>query len=550
MTSTNTVSTTRYMGHNDLRADMYPIADNTCDDCPVCLESLSSEEARILPCNHVFHTTCLDQMIKCGITGSSSQPTCGLCRSNIEPPINHDELPRFTKLIDRVHGEHKHYQYNGISWCIQQEKTHSRAILLADEMGLGKTFTIIGTMIENFMQRTLIVVPVALIQQWKEQIKRLTGHDCVVFHGQQRNKYTTQTLSQYPVVLTTYGQIAMNLKKPSADNILYDISWNRVVFDEAHHLRNSRTGRYHGANKLSANTRWFVTGTPVQNTPRDIQAIALLAGIPTNDLIQYHMLRRTKQGVGLSLPSLIFHTENVEWSNEQEKALAEEIHAKLPNNPIHSSFNGTFTDHIADHPLLALIRARQMCTFPATMGSSVRQLVQDGDIDPANPGIQGLLGSSKLNAVLQKITSRSNNGAKKIVFCTFHREMNFLKNKLTQENIHTQIYNEKNKNTNTPDVLILQVQTCCEGLNLQEYSEVYFVTPHWNPFVEKQAIARCHRMGQTQSVHVFQFIMNSHEFNGSQNEDAEPYTFDTLVQYMQEEKCHIADQVLGGEYTL
>jgi hypothetical protein len=57
------------------------------------------------------------------------------------------------------------------------------------------------------------------------------------------------------------------------------------------------------------------------------------------------------------------------------------------------------------------------------------------------------------------------------------------------------------------DVLILQIQTCCEGLNLQQFSEVYFVSPDWNPAVEDQAIARCHRFGQTEPVSVFRFVM-------------------------------------------
>jgi hypothetical protein len=59
-----------------------------------------------------------------------------------------------------------------------------------------------------------------------------------------------------------------------------------------------------------------------------------------------------------------------------------------------------------------------------------------------------------------------------------------------------------------PTVLILQIRTCSEGLNLQSYSDVYFVSPHWNPCVEDQAIARCYRMGQTKGVRVFRFYMS------------------------------------------
>ena len=47
----------------------------------------------------------------------------------------------------------------------------------------------------------------------------------------------------------------------------------------------------------------------------------------------------------------------------------------------------------------------------------------------------------------------------------------------------------------TPDVLLIQIKAD-EGLNLQNYNDVYFTSPHWNPAVEDQAVARVHRIGQ------------------------------------------------------
>jgi len=72
-----------------------------------------------------------------------------------------------------------------------------------------------------------------------------------------------------------------------------------------------------------------------------------------------------------------------------------------------------------------------------------------------------------------------------------------------------------------PTVLILQIRTCSEGLNLQSYSDVYFVSPHWNPCVEDQAIARCYRMGQTSQVRVFRFYMSDFVAERSGAADAE-----------------------------
>ena len=68
------------------------------------------------------------------------------------------------------------------------------------------------------------------------------------------------------------------------------------------------------------------------------------------------------------------------------------------------------------------------------------------------------------------------------------------------------------------DILVVQIQTACEGLNLQEYSEVYFTSPHWNPAVESQAVARCHRLGQKEDVDVFRFSMESFEGDESLDE--------------------------------
>ena len=82
----------------------------------------------------------------------------------------------------------------------------------------------------------------------------------------------------------------------------------------------------------------------------------------------------------------------------------------------------------------------------------------------------------------------------------------------------------------TCDVLILQIQTGCEGLNLQQFSEIYFVSPHWNPAVEDQAVARCHRIGQNEAVDVFRFAMKGFD------EDENTKTLDSYSASVQDVK--------------
>jgi SNF2 family DNA or RNA helicase len=103
--------------------------------------------------------------------------------------------------------------------------------------------------------------------------------------------------------------------------------------------------------------------------------------------------------------------------------------------------------------------------------------------------------------------------------------------------------NEKN------NALILQIQTGCEGLNLQEnYSEIYFVSPHWNPAVEDQAIARCHRIGQKNIVSVFKFQMSS--FVSEQIDELgnkiNTQTIDKYVNSVQDSKREMATKLISN----
>jgi hypothetical protein len=142
---------------------------------------------------------------------------------------------------------------------------------------------------------------------------------------------------------------------------------------------------------------------------------------------------------------------------------------------------------------------------------------------------------SKMDKVVATIVSEAASASgsdrrKSIVFCHYRREMTQLRDMLLRSGCVGAagagagvVSDEKDIAiidgsvgarersrifASMPTVLILQIRTCSEGLNLQSYSDVYFVSPHWNPCVEDQAIARCYRMGQTKGVRVFRFYMS------------------------------------------
>lgn len=167
-----------------------------------------------------------------------------------------------------------------------------RGGILADVMGLGKTLSILsliaetrdesrrfrrngvtGEDIECNAKATLIICPKSVLSNWKEQIEThcVPGNmKCYLYHGTNRTQ-ATEVLARHDIVLTSYNTAAAEfgegVRKKRA---LASINWFRVVLDEAHSIRTQTTQVSKACCALSAERRWAVTGTPVQNSLTDL----------------------------------------------------------------------------------------------------------------------------------------------------------------------------------------------------------------------------------------------------------------------------------------
>ena len=264
----------------------------------------------------------------------------------ITPILNYEKeigksVSYFHDFLTAANLEKKDYQTEGIRFCLRNEisppalpfQTCIRGGIVADEMGLGKTIMMIGLIIANFKQRTLVVLPVALVKQWEQQILKNAGHKALVYYGTEKRKITDQELAKAHVVITTYGHMirrdisvstathsAPNHSSYTPKNRLYGLAWDRVIFDEAHHVRSKHTQIFRSVATLKAKIRWFVTGTPIQNSIHDFYSLCALLGLESSyyankdnirEIVTSFVLKRTKKSVGLTLPPLTTHTVSV-----------------------------------------------------------------------------------------------------------------------------------------------------------------------------------------------------------------------------------------------
>ncbi|KAH9837668.1 SNF2 family N-terminal domain-containing protein [Rhodofomes roseus] len=263
------------------------------------------------------------------------------------------------------------HQILGVAWMMNQERVSPhKGGILADEMGLGKTVQMIATMAINLPEpedkhrTTLVVVPAALLQQWKDELLTKTNgiFSVHIHHGKDKLK-SVSALSKKDVIITTYHTLCGDFTIPSGiesedemeylmDNggLLSQMKWYRVIADESQFIRNRRTRSSKAVAMLRAKYRWCLTGTPVTNTLADIYGFlrfgrfrpwnvwkdfneyiakeqlrdAPLAGLRAQEILKPLLLRRTKDAEIegeplLQLPEKHIELEYLEFSDEERQ---------------------------------------------------------------------------------------------------------------------------------------------------------------------------------------------------------------------------------------
>ncbi|MFN8300228.1 MAG: DEAD/DEAH box helicase [Chitinophagales bacterium] len=416
------------------------------------------------------------------------------------------------------------YQQKGFEWLVLLSNIDAGACL-ADDMGLGKTLQTIA-----FLQhqtnlkpnaRHLIVAPLSLVFNWKQELEKFApGLGLYVFHQNNRDVQEF-TASGKQVMITSYGTARSAMEELSL------ISWDTVVIDESHNIKNPTAQITKAVYKLSAVNRIALSGTPVMNNTFDIysQLNFLLPGLlggpeffkreyaipidrdmnmdKTNALQKItapFVLRRTKKQVAADLPD---KTESVIWCqmDEPQKEAYEAIKKQIKSNVFLDIERDGFTK--AKFSILqGILKLRQICCAPS--------LLKDEEITTKD--------SIKMEMVMNELRDNVS-GSKSLVFSQYLGMLEMIAQQCKKENIPYLYFdgstplNERAQMVNTFQdensdvrVFLISLKAGNAGLNLTAAEYVFLMDPWWNNAVEQQAIDRTHRIGQTKNIFAYKLI--------------------------------------------
>jgi SNF2 family DNA or RNA helicase len=421
--------------------------------------------------------------------------------------MNEKNMEPFEKIV-KAHNLNRHtYQIRGIRWLMRKDK--NRGGILADEMGLGKTLQTIGLLVCNQVPKTLLVLPLVLIDQWYDSLTKYTDFKVLIFH---------KNYLKHDVVLDNYDVVIVNSNGLSSNNV-QSIFWNRCVVDEAHNFRNPKTVKSFNLCKLRRKSTILLTGTVINNRFGDLSTLFSYLGVTIkekiknkNDLIREHVLRRTQKAVGIKVPNMKVNYKTVSWqktnkmlnvSGNYHKHLGCNADVKFIERGLNEEDRLRLRDKISGGiPLKYYMKCRQLCVRPTLLVDAPYGHDVSMDVD------------CKLDVVLKDVLRCS---VPRIVFCNFIQEMEYIRSRCKRAGLKCAVVNGKVKKNDrvellkkTWDVLVLQIRTCSEGLNLQNYGAIYFTSVDWNPALESQAIARSVRQGQLrETVEIHRYVMDN-----------------------------------------
>ena len=435
----------------------------------------------------------------------------------------------------------REYQKIGYTWMRTLARYHFGGIL-ADDMGLGKTLQVIALLTAFYQEKTeqkaagnegsgselplpsLIVCPASLVYNWGQEFARFSPEIRVLLIAgtakERQEQLEEQMRMEAPegaqVIITSYDLLKRDRAAYLGRTFEYEI------IDEAQVIKNAKTQGAKAVKEISANARFALTGTPVENRLSEFWSIFdfLMPGflysyrkfreryelpiVKNQDpealtalrrMTGPFVLRRLKKDVLRELPTKEERIVYSAASGRQQKLYTASA-LKLKEALAGGAWSGNGKLEV----LSQLMRLRQICCDPALCFEDYT-----GE-------------SAKLETCVSLIASASAAGHKILLFSQFASMLERIRERLLQEGISSHLLvgatpkEERSRMvqafaSDEVPVFLISLKAGGTGLNLTAADIVIHYDPWWNVAAQNQATDRAYRIGQEKPVTVYKLIL-------------------------------------------
>ena len=405
-----------------------------------------------------------------------------------------EKLPRrSTPPEGTFEGELREFQKEGLSFLLANPRT-----LLADEMGLGKTVQALACLAATKEFPALVVVPPHLLRNWQTEIARFLR-----IEGKAARVCVLTGLKPYqPPEADVY--VIHYLLLRGWKQVLPQMGFRMVIFDEIQELRHSGTEKYSAASLLAEGCERVIglSGTPIYNKGSEIWNVV--------NILDYHCLgdwesftRAWCDGYGNHLvrdPALL--GDHLRREGLILRRTKEEVLTELP--PKRRLVQEIDSDDKVYRELMRPVMDKLGSLLALHPDAKERAMLEE----QVGRGERQATGVAKAPFVAAFVRALEDSGEKVLLFAHHHAVMDIYRKELAA---YRPVFITGRESTGQKEEAVARFMEgrtnlcvislrAASGLNLQRASCVVFGELDWSPAVHSQAEDRAHRMGQKDSI--------------------------------------------------
>jgi SNF2 family DNA or RNA helicase len=399
--------------------------------------------------------------------------------------------------------------------------------ILADEVGLGKTIEagliLKEYLIRGLVKKVLILVPASLVLQWVRELNSKFDIPAVA----QKRAYTWNN----DIVVASMD----TAKRDPHRSMLLGEEFDLLIVDEAHKLKNKRTGNYQFINELRKKYCLLLTATPVQNDLSEIYNLITLLkpgqlggeGDFAANFVADRRVPKNEDELQATLGQVMIRNRRSDGGVEFTKRFVTSVPLRL--SPEEMALYEGVTDYVRNHvrsesggditSMLSLVTLqREVCSSRdavfITLINLFKKTSEDSPLRARIWELVELIRSIKANTKAEKTMElvQSMNDDKVIVFTEYRATQEYLLKFFKDHDLSAVPYRggmNRGKKDWMMDLFRRRAQVMVateaggEGINLQFCHNVINFDLPWNPMRVEQRIGRVHRLGQTEDVQIF-----------------------------------------------